>query len=569
MASRRVSTLIKSALTSAIFLSCAPAAQADGIAGPYLAARQAALASNYSEAAHFYTRAMAARPDDLQLKEAAVLSLVASGDISRAANIAREHRAAGGNNQIIDLILMTQKIKDGDYSDGTLATDSNAGIAPLIGGLIKAWSHLGQGDMTNAIAAFGAVAEIEDFAGFAYYHQALALAMVGDFETADTIFSGEAFGPLALSSRGIMAHAQVLSQLERNNDAVELLTVAGSAALNPDVDKLLYRAKAGELLPFEIVTGASDGIAEVFYNLSSALANQASPDHVLLYARLAQYLRPDHAPAILTIAEILEQLRQYELAATAYANIPQEHPAYYIAEMGRADVLFASGREDAAAEVLTALARAVPNEPIVHAALGDLLGRLERDAEAIAAYTRSLELRPSDQPSAWGVYYARGIIHEREGDFAGMERDFRKALELSPDQPDVLNYLGYSLVEQRTKLPEALEMIKTAVEKRPESGYITDSLGWVYYRLGQFEEAVGPMERAVELLPIDPIVNDHLGDVYWMVGRYREAEFQWKRALSFEPEEADAERIRRKLDVGLDVVLKEEDAAGDTQTAND
>jgi tetratricopeptide (TPR) repeat protein len=140
------------------------------------------------------------------------------------------------------------------------------------------------------------------------------------------------------------------------------------------------------------------------------------------------------------------------------------------------------------------------------------------------------------------------------------EADFRSALERNPDQPQVLNYLGYSMVEKGINLDEALSMIERAVEARPDSGYIIDSLGWVLYRLGRYDEAVEPMEKAVEIEAVDPIVNDHLGDVYWAVGRTREAEFQWHRALSFEPKEEDAARIRRKLEVGLDVVLEEEGA---------
>jgi len=162
----------------------------------------------------------------------------------------------------------------------------------------------------------------------------------------------------------------------------------------------------------------------------------------------------------------------------------------------------------------------------------------------------------------WFLFYVRGIAYERSGRWEEAERDFRKALELEPDQPNVLNYLGYSLVEKGIKLDEALEMIRKAVEKRPNDGYITDSLGWALYRLGRYEEAVEPMERAVELTPLDPVINDHLGDVYWMVGRKREARFQWKRALSFGPDEKDAARIRRKLEVGLDKVLEEERAGG-------
>ena len=160
--------------------------------------------------------------------------------------------------------------------------------------------------------------------------------------------------------------------------------------------------------------------------------------------------------------------------------------------------------------------------------------------------------------SAWRLFYARGMANERMGDWPAAEQDFRQALALQPEHPQVLNYLGYSLVEKRQKLDEALEMIQTAVDKQPESGYIVDSLGWVFYRLGRFEEALPHLERAAELMPIDPIVNDHLGDVFWEVGRKREAVFQWRRALSFDPEETDRKRILRKLEVGLERVLEEE-----------
>ncbi|MCB1328433.1 MAG: tetratricopeptide repeat protein, partial [Maritimibacter sp.] len=168
-----------------------------------------------------------------------------------------------------------------------------------------------------------------------------------------------------------------------------------------------------------------------------------------------------------------------------------------------------------------------------------------------------------EQPSQWRVYFARGITYERRGDWAAAEADFRKALALSPEQPSVLNYLGYSLVERRENFDEALDMIKRAVGARPYDGYIRDSLGWVYYRLARYEDAVAEMERAVELLPLEPVLNDHLGDTFWAVGRLREARFQWRRALSFITDDTDLDelnpdRIRRKLEVGLDVVLDEE-----------
>jgi Flp pilus assembly protein TadD len=213
-----------------------------------------------------------------------------------------------------------------------------------------------------------------------------------------------------------------------------------------------------------------------------------------------------------------------------------------------------------------------PDNAMFRIALGDALRQQQDYDAARAAYTAAIDMFLEDDASQWAVYFTRGIANERTGRWAAAEADFRKALELNPDQPQVLNYLGYSMVEKDMNLDEALDMIERAVAARPDSGYITDSLGWVLYRLGRYDEAVAPMERAVELMPVDPVVNDHLGDVYWAVGRYREAEFQWKRALSFvdhdENGDADPDRIRRKLEVGLDAVLEAE-GAEPLKVAND
>ncbi|WP_107846321.1 tetratricopeptide repeat protein [Litoreibacter ponti] len=559
------------AVTLVLALAASPVAAADkGFAGPYLAARQAALASDYSEAAAYYRRAIAANPGDLALMESAVVALIGKGDIKGAAEVAELHEEAGGDNQIVDLVLEAAEIAQGGFARAAQASDDSVGLAPLLGGLTEAWALLGEGRMSDATAAFDKVAAIEDFASFAQYHRALALATVGDFEGANAILSGETYGPLILSARGIEAHAQILAQLERTDDAIELLEETTAGGFSAELEDLKAKLRAGETPEYDFVTSAREGVAEVLFNLAGVLNGRTAPEHVLIYARIAHYLRPDHAPAALMSAELLEDMSQFDLAAAAYGAISREDPSYVLAELGRANTLYSAERQDAAVEVLTALAKSHGDIAMVHTTLGDTLSRTGDDDGAIAAYSTALELNGIGNRVNWRIFYARGIVHERMDNFIEMERDFRTALELQPNQPDILNYLGYSLVEQRIKLDEALEMIQTAVQENPDSGYITDSLGWIYYRLGRFEEAVEPMERAVELLPVDPIVNDHLGDVYWMVGREREAEFQWKRALSFEPEEAEAERIRDKLKRGLDAVLAdEESAAVETQTAND
>jgi len=292
--------------------------------------------------------------------------------------------------------------------------------------------------------------------------------------------------------------------------------------------------------------------------LARVLEREQDVRYALIYARLAEYLRPDRAEAILLTAEILQEQKQYDLAAKSYAKVKQDNPMFFNAELGRADALVDANKLDAAIEVLRGLIRSHGHVPRVHMSLGDVLRGQENYADATEAYNAAVSMIPTPTPGNWFLFYARGITHEREGNWDLAEADFRNALKLNPDQPLVLNYLGYSLVEFGMKLPEAQAMIERAVKSRPNDGYITDSLGWVLYRLGKFEEAVGPMERAVQLVSSDPIINDHLGDVYWMVGRKREAEFQWSRALSFKPEEKEADRIRSKLDLGLDAVLENE-----------
>ncbi len=538
------------------------------VSGPYLAARQASLSFDYAEAVQYYARAIVQDPSNLPLLESAVVANLGEGDVPTAARIGRSYAAAGGTNQIVSLVLKAAALKEGSFAETAVPTDETTGLAPLLDGLLRGWALLGEGKMSEATTAFSTVANDPDFAPLAYYHEALALAQVGDFEGADNILSGERYGPLTLSERGISSHVQVLMQLERKDDALGLLTLAADAAFSPELDALKALIEAGGGTDYTFVTTPQEGVAEVLFTLAAILQGRAAPEHVLIYTRLASYLRPDHAQAALMSAEMLEDLNQFTLAEEAYGTVPNTHPAFFLAEMGRANALYADDRKDAATEVLSALAKSHPDIAMVHASLGDFLGRADRDAEAIAAYTKSIELRGEDNRASWPVFYARGIVKERNKDFVGMEEDFRKALELQPNHPDILNYLGYALVEQQIKLDEALGMIETAVAERPDSGYITDSLGWIFYRLGRYEEAVAPMERAVSLLPVDPIVNDHLGDVYWKVDRIREAEFQWKRALSFEPEEEDAARIRRKLEVGLDVVLEEEAANGETETAD-
>lgn len=538
---------------------------ANGFAGDYLAARQASFLGDYESAAHFYGKALARDPGRPELLERAVLSNVSLGEVDRASTYADRLAQEGFASQIAQMAIVARDARGEAFAPVLTAIDEKRGLGPLADGLIKAWAQLGQGDMTTALATFDEVAGIQGLGPFAAYHKAFALASVGDYQTADDLLSSKLGAGMGATRRGIMARAEILSQLDRNGDAIDLLTTAFGNDLDPGLENLRTRLQGNETVPFTHVTSPRDGIAEVFYTLAGALAAEDNQDLTLLYARLAEYLRADHIDAILLSAEVLTQVGQYDLAVEAYARVPTDHPAFHAAELGRAEALRSDERMEEAIAVLEGLTETHGNMSVVYTTLGDFLRQEERFADAIEAYTTALSKVGEITDRQWFVFYARAISNEREGLWEAAEADFRKALDLNPDQPQVLNYLGYSLVEKQVKLDEALAMIERAVKARPNAGYIVDSLGWVLYRLGRYEEAVPHMEHAAELMPIDPIVNDHLGDVYWAVGREREAEFMWKRALSFvdwedAAEEADPVRIKRKLEVGLDVVLAEEGA---------
>ncbi|WP_420005144.1 tetratricopeptide repeat protein [Arenibacterium sp. LLYu02] len=550
---------------AALLLTTAPLASAEGLAGAYLAGRAATFDSDFAASARYYTRALVRDPQNVTLMENLVYAQLSLGDIKSALPVAKRMQEEGVRSQVANIVVAGSFALAEDYA-ALLARDvAEFQISPLVDGLLDAWAHMGQGSVSQALEQFDIVGQQEGLRFFALYHKALALASVGDYEGAEALFSDNE-GQLGRSSRrAAIARVQVLSQLGQNEQALEVLVDSFGAGFDPALTAMADQLSAGETLAFTIAPSPKEGMAEVFYSLAQALSGEAANDYVLMYTRMATVLKPDHVDAILLSAGLLDQLGRYELSIDTYKQVPRDNADFHAAELGRAEALRRAGNPQAASEVLQQLARDFPDHIAVQTDLGDLMRQQEDYTAAVAAYDRALDLSEEGAQNRWFLLYARGICHERLKMWDEAEADFRAALEIDPEQPQVLNYLGYSLVERQEKLDEALSLIERAVAARPDSGYIVDSLGWVLYRLGKYEEAVGHMERAVELMAVDPVVNDHLGDVYWAVGRKLEAQFQWRRALSFiKPDDTDTEadpaRIRRKLEIGLDAVLVEEGA---------
>ncbi len=568
-------TTVSAAALGLVLTVSAPApVSAESLAGSYLAGRNASARNDFEIAAGYYATALARDSTNAELMESATLSHLALGNIDKALPLAKQILSQGHRSQVARMVTTAGLVDDGDFEALVAQGIRSEGISPWIDGLVKAWALIGMDDVYGALAQFDAVSDDTGMRGIVQFHKALALATLGRYADAEALFEGETLGAAARTRRGVMARVEILSQLDRNEDAVQSIATAFSGATDLELDALIARLKKGERVPFNHAPTARAGIAEVFFTVASLLrSEQASAYFTLLHARVANHLRPDHVDAVLLTADLLEDLGQYKLAIAEYRKVAADDPAYQVAELGRAAALRRLDKVDQAIEVLDQLARSHGDLAVVHSTLGDILRAQDEDQAAILAYTKALDLTEKDDTRAWFLYFSRGIAYSQDGDSVAAEDDFRAALAINPDQPQVLNYLGYLLVEEQRKLDEALDMIERAVAASPDSGYIVDSLGWVYYRLGRYDEAVVQMERAVELEAVDPVVNDHLGDVFWAVGRKREAQFQWKRALSFVEfstmdTEAEPDRIRRKLEVGLDAVLKEEGAAP-LKVAND
>lgn len=533
---------------------------AQGLAGAYLAAREAGARNDVAASLPYLERLFAADPASIGTLEGLAVGAFSIGAFDEALRHARALATLEADNRAAAMILLSQALVDRDYATALDIAQGGAQVHPLVAGLGRAWAHLGAGSMSDALAALDEVARIDGMRAFAEYCRALALAMVGDVEGAIAVIEDpEAGVSAALNRRGYIAYAQLLALNERTEDALTLIETVFQSGRDPQVERMRTAYTAGQALPFDVIATPAEGMAEVYAVMASAMNSARNQMEALIYAQAAVLVNPALAESRLMIGQIFEELEQPELAAAAYETIPSQGPFGNAAQMGRAQVLETLGRRDEAIAGLQAMADADPQSFVLHSVLGDFLRRDSQFAAAAGAYSRALEaMQAAGLDPDWQLWFSRAVSLARADDWPAAEADFRAALAIEPDQPTVLNYLGYSLVERHENLDEALEMIERAVAGDPTSGYILDSLAWALYRLGRHDEALPHMERAVEMEPTDAVLNDHLGDVYWAVGRQREARFQWRRALSFAPaDDLDEGMLRRKLEVGLDEAQRE------------
>jgi tetratricopeptide (TPR) repeat protein len=381
---------------------------------------------------------------------------------------------------------------------------------------------------------------LEDFLVF---HRALMAEASGDTDKAIEL-AGDAFDAEPYVARIVEVYARVLGNAGRFDEAKDIIAQFEDQGLtHPIVTIVKEQVEAGQR-PGIFASNVQVGAAEMFHGIGVALSRDGSLDLSLVFLRMGLYLDPSADVIAVALGQLLDAAEQHDAANVIYEAVPTTSAMKPTAVVRVAQNLDVAGdRED------VVVSR--PDDLDAISVLGDLLRYDERYVEAAETYTRALELTGGESPADWRFYYVRGIAYERAKEWPKAEADFLKALELNPDQPAVLNYLGYSWIDQDMNLEPALEMIEKAVAAQPQDGYIVDSLGWAFYKLGRIDEAVATLEQAVLLRPNDAEINDHLGDAYWTAGRKLEAKFQWNVAASVDEVGNVKERVAPKLVEGL------------------
>ena len=519
-------------------------------AGNYLAALVAGAERDTLAASTYFQEALRYDPRNAELIERAFVSALANGSMPDAFRLAERLVKRDATNSLAQMALGVKALKNKQYADARayLAKSGTGRQRDVVSTLLTAWTYAGASDGKRALEALDKL-PADAFGVFRDYHGGLIADLSGNVPEATRRFKA-AYGAEKGTLRLTDAYARFL---DHRGDPAEARRVydAFDAQLpnHPLIAAALAQLKAGRKLE-PLVKSAEGGAAEVLYGLGAA-GRQGDELAAMVYLRLALYLTPSNALAIVTLADIYDRLRQPERAIDVYELVPDDSPLRTNADIQTGLTLETLGRNEAALKQLTGVVASRPGDVEALTALGNLQRSRKQFAEAAATYSKLIEINPNPARADWVSYYNRGISYERSKQWPLAEKDFQKALELSPDQPLVLNYLGYSWIDQGLNLDDGFRMLRRAVDQRPDDGYIIDSLGWAFYKLGRYDEAARELERAIEKKSSDPVINDHLGDAYWQVGRKLEATFQWNHARDLKPEPDDLVVILRKIETGV------------------
>lgn len=543
------------------------ATSVDTFAGAFLAARTADNDYDYPTAVTLYRTALKYDPGNTEVRQRLMICLFMNGQFDEGVAEAEKLKDDPAVERISTIARGIEAIRTRDYAKAAqlLKYDGPNELDRMVNALLMAWSLQAQGKTADAIKLVENLKGPEWYGIFKNYSTGLIAASAGDIETArkklSATVSNRDEGASATDSymRAVFALATLEAQAGNRQKALDTISVGEEFAPGYLPLNALRRSIEAGAKPDMLVRTPAEGMASVLFSVGAALNQsvQNAPDRESAQDIVAFYLVTSHALAPTADAAVLlgglaEGIEKPERAIEWYRSVPPGSPLRRVSELQLGLNLANTGKVEEARTHLKESIAAEPSDIRGYLAYGSLLSDQKQYDEMAKTYDKAIEIiGPMPKRSDWSIFFQRGIAYERLKKWELAEPNFKKALELFPDQPQVLNYLGYSWVDMNVNLDEGLGMIRKAVDLRPDDGYIVDSLGWAYYRLGRFEDAVTELERAVELRAADATINDHLGDAYWRSGRQLEAIFQWRTALAMKPEEAEIPKIKAKIKSGL------------------
>jgi tetratricopeptide (TPR) repeat protein len=518
----------------------------------YLSARFAAGEHDLPQAARYYGKALDNDPANPSLLALSFFYSTTSGDFENAGKYASQVVTATPDDRAARLALAVISFKHKDYADvrKQLSLSAKGPFTVLTLSLFDAWAAAALHDTAAMEKDLQALSEQKGAESMAAFHTALLQDWLGNNDAADAAYR-KALSSSAPTPRVLEAYGRFLERNGRGADAAKLYqSHVGEGGLATVTRPGLARIAAGQK-PEGLIRTPADGAAEALFGIAASLTDAQSADVSILYLRMALYLRSDLGLANVLLADRFESLRKYDSAIAIYHSIEPSSPYFRMAQVQAALDEQRLGKNDDAIADLKKLVAAEPNDSEGWIALGDTYRASEKYAESVDAYDHAEKTIAHPSRRDWPMFYARAMAKEKLKQLDESEADIQMALKLSPEQPELLNYLGYSWVDRGRNIPQALTMLEKARSLRPYDGYIVDSVGWAYYQLGRYDDAAKTLEAAVLLVPGDPTINDHLGDAFWRAGRRIEARFQWNHAITFSDSADDKAAIEHKLKNGL------------------
>lgn len=520
--------------------------------GQYLSGHLAASDHDLAAAAKFYSAALAHDPQNTDILARAFLFTAAAGDMKQATKLANAVIARNPSDRTARLALAVDDLANGNYAGARtqIAQSARGPFTSLTLTLLDAWARQGLGQTNQALKDLTEVTNQGGTEALARYHSALILSLAGKPHQADKDFAAAlaASGP---TPRQVEAYGRFL---EREESAAKASAFYARFAKVPSLAAIVQEARARMAAgkkPTLLVQTPQEGAAEALFGIAASLTDRSSADVAILYLRFALFLAPDLNLAKIVLADRFEALHKWQLAIDTYHSVSADSPYKTAASIEAAVDRTRIGQNDLAVAELTAITKVQPQSVTAWTALGDAWRNEGNYTHATLAYTQAIRAAGRPASKDWPLYYARAICEQQTKHWDAAEADLKRALALSPDQPDVLNFLGYSWVDRGEHLSKALSLLEKARALSPLDGYIVDSVGWAYYRLGRYKDAVAALAQAVQLVPGDPTINEHYGDALWRAGRQLQARFQWNHALAFGARGKDRQELEQKLLYGL------------------